>query len=160
MQFEEIYNEYAPKVFRICLGYTNDYDKAQDLTQDTFIAVWENLKNFRGDASMATWVLKIAANKCLRALDNERRHQNIISQLPLTNTETSDTKTEEAKHDILRQCIAELPETDRLITGMYLEDIPQEKIAEVLGISHANVRVKVYRIKQSLTEKIKRYAKL
>jgi RNA polymerase sigma-70 factor, ECF subfamily len=75
MEFREIYNEYSPKIFRFCLGYVNDYDKAKDLTQDTFIAVWEGLANFRGEAGIGTWIFKIASNKCLRQLDNEKRRQ-------------------------------------------------------------------------------------
>lgn len=155
MQFDNIYEKYAPKVFRICLGYTNNYDQAKDLTQDTFIAVWENLNDFRGDSSLATWIFRIASNKCLRALDKEKRHERLIKTLPTNDAETIEIDTNDAKLTVLRNCIAELPETHRLIIGMYMEDIPQEKIAEILGISHANVRVKIHRIKLTLTEKLK-----
>jgi RNA polymerase sigma-70 factor, ECF subfamily len=53
-----------------------------------------------------------------------------------------------------------LPETDRLIIGLHLEDIAQEKIAEIIGISHSNVRVKVHRIKAVLTEQFKKHGNL
>jgi RNA polymerase sigma-70 factor, ECF subfamily len=156
MEFREIYNEYSPKIFRFCLGYVNDYDKAKDLTQDTFIAVWEGLANFRGEAGVGTWIFKIASNKCLRQLDNEKRRQKLVAELPVNNISSIETEEEE-KHKFLRSCIAQLPETDRLIIGLHLEDIAQEKIAEIIGISHANVRVKVHRIKYILTEQFKKH---
>jgi RNA polymerase sigma-70 factor, ECF subfamily len=159
MEFREIYNEYSPKIFRFCLGYVNDYDKAKDLTQDTFIAVWEGLANFRGEAGIGTWIFKIASNKCLRQLDNEKRRQKLVAELPV-NKITSNETEEEEKHKFLRSCIAQLPETDRLIIGLHLEDIAQEKIAEIIGISHSNVRVKVHRIKAVLTEQFKKHGNL
>jgi RNA polymerase sigma-70 factor, ECF subfamily len=160
MEFSEIYKEYSPKIFRFCLGYVNDYDKAKDLTQDTFIAVLEGLVNFRGEAGIGTWIFKIAANKCLRQLDNEKRHQKLVTTLPVNTVTTIREKEEEEKHNFLRNCIAQLPETDRLIIGLHLEDVPQEKIADIIGISHANVRVKVHRIKIALTEQFKNHGKI
>lgn len=159
MDFKEIYKEYSPKIYRFCLGYLNDYDKAKDLTQDTFIAVWEGLSGFRGEAGIGTWIFKIAANKCLRQLDNEKRRQKMTAAFHPENITTLDAKQEEENHIYLRNYIAQLPETDRLIIGLYLEDFTQEKIAEITGISHANVRVKVHRIKSVLTEQFKKHGK-
>ena len=161
MEFKEIYKEYSPKIFRFCLGYVNDNDKAKDLTQDTFIAVWENLDSFKGESGIGTWIFKIAANKCLRQMDNEKRRQKFTSAFSENNTTIiiEHEKEEKAKHTFLQNCIAQLPETDRLIIGLYLEDIAQEKIAEIMGISHANVRVKFHRIKAVLTEQFKKHGR-
>ncbi|MNY80439.1 RNA polymerase sigma factor [compost metagenome] len=53
------------------------------------------------------------------------------------------------------KCIAELPETDRIIISLELEDIKQNEIAKIVGLSEANVRVKIHRIKEKLTQKFK-----
>lgn len=157
MEFKEIYNEYAPKIFRFCLGYINDRDKAKDLTQETFIAVWQHLKDFRGDAGIGTWIFKIASNKCLRLIDNEKRQQAILKNIPSEQSFILDeTNTEDALVQ-LRNSIAKLSETDRLIIGLYLEDIPQEKIADIMGMSHTNIRVKIHRIKNQLTEQLNQH---
>ncbi len=157
MEFKDVYNEYAPKIFRFCLGYINDRDKAQDLTQETFIAVWQNLKDFRGDAGIGTWIFKIASNKCLRQLDNEKRQQTVLKNIPMDQSINMDESDRDEALKRLRNSIAQLPETDRLIIGLYLENLPQEKIAEILGISHSNIRVKIHRIKNALTEQLKEY---
>ena len=57
----------------------------------------------------------------------------------------------------LYQSISELPETDRIIISLELEDIKQSERAKFIGISEANVRVKIHRIKEKLTEKFKKY---
>jgi RNA polymerase sigma-70 factor (ECF subfamily) len=54
MKFEELYSRYSPQIFRVCLGYTNDKDQAQDLVQETFIAVWNGLSGFRNESQIGT----------------------------------------------------------------------------------------------------------
>ena len=80
MDFEEIYKTYSSKIFRICLGYFNDYEMAKDITQETFIAVWENLPKFNNNASIGTWIYRIATNKCLRQIQKEK--SNLKAELP------------------------------------------------------------------------------
>lgn len=72
MDFEQIYAEYSAKVYRVCMGYLNDQDRAKDLTQDTFIAVWKNISSFRQESGIGTWIFRIATNMCLRELEKSR----------------------------------------------------------------------------------------
>ncbi len=70
--FTKLYNDYSPGLLKLCLGYTGDKALAEDLLQETFIAVWNNLQKFRGDASMNTWIYRIAVNTCLSYLRKNR----------------------------------------------------------------------------------------
>jgi RNA polymerase sigma-70 factor (ECF subfamily) len=148
--FEEIYNRFAPQIFRICLGYTNDADQARDLVQETFISVWKNLPAFRGDSQVSTWIFRIATNHCLRALEVSKRMP--VAELPANLAETFE-EPQEDKLNFLYKCIAELEETDRIIISLELEGLPQAEIAAVVGLSNGNVRVKIHRIKEKLTQK-------
>lgn len=161
MEFKSIYSAYSAKIFRLCLGYINNEEKARDITQETFIAVWQNLDKFRGDASIGTWIFKIAVNKCLQQLKSDKRQKEKLANYPVrVLSELSDMDLEaKEKRKLLYDCIAQLPEADRLLIGLYLEDLPQDKISEIMGISHSNVRVKIHRIKSFLTEKIKKNGK-
>jgi RNA polymerase sigma-70 factor (ECF subfamily) len=150
--FEELYNRYAPQIFRVCLGYTNDTEQAKDLVQDTFIAVWKNLDGFRHQSQISTWIFRIATNNCLRAVEVAKRMP--AAELPLGLTEQIEESPEE-KLKFLYQCIAELDETDRIIISLELEGLPQADIANIVGLSNGNVRVKVYRIKEKLAQKFK-----
>lgn len=69
--FDEIYKRYWDRIFRLCMGYVNDHNLAQDLTQETFISVWKQLPKFRNESSVGTWVFRIASNNCLRQLKNK-----------------------------------------------------------------------------------------
>ena len=50
---------YWPRVFRLCMGYTNDYSLAQDMAQETFLVIWKALPQFRGEANIETWIFRI-----------------------------------------------------------------------------------------------------
>ncbi|AWG24905.1 RNA polymerase sigma factor [Flavobacterium kingsejongi] len=152
--FKELYDRYAPQVFRPCIGYTNNIDQANDLVQDVFISVWKNLSGFRNESHISTWIFKIATNTCLRALTIAKRMP--IEQLPYSLPEIIEESPEE-KLAILYRCISELEETDRIIISLELEGLPQAQIAAVVGLSNANVRVKIHRIKEKLAQKLKAY---
>jgi len=154
MTFEEIYAGWSPKVYRLCMGYVNDHDRAKDLVQDTFIAIWQNLAGFRQEAAIGTWIFRIATNICLRSAEKKQKH--LSSELPLQLAETPESPKEE-KIEFLYKCVSELEEAERIIISLVLEGIPQAEIAAITGISEGNTRVKIHRIKQKLTEKFAAY---
>lgn len=151
MKFETIYKTYWQKVFRLCMGYVNDRDTAKDLAQETFIKVWKQLPQFRNKSSIGTWIFRIASNTCLRQIQKERKMSK--SELPLEiKDEISETNIEK-DIQFLYQCISELKEVERIIISLELEDMNQKEIAEIVGLSEGNIRVKIYRIKEKLTQK-------
>lgn len=154
MTFEEIYQAYWQKVFRICMGYVNDPDWAKDIAQETFITVWQKLPEFRNESAIGTWIFRIASNQCLRQLEKQKQMPKVA--LP-EQLEMQQDHSNEAQINFLYKCIAELNEIDRIIISLELEDVKQADIAEIIGISESNARVKIHRIKEKLTEKFKRY---
>jgi RNA polymerase sigma-70 factor, ECF subfamily len=154
MDFESIYKAYWQKIFRLCMGYVNDNDWAKDIAQETFITVWQKLPEFRNESSVGTWIFRIASNHCLRQIERHKRMPK--SNLPVEIEEVKSVNNE-PKFNFLYKCIAELPEIDRLIISLELEDIKQAEIASIVGISEANVRVKIFRIKEKLTKKFEKY---
>ncbi|ANH81762.1 RNA polymerase subunit sigma-24 [Niabella ginsenosidivorans] len=154
MKFESIYKQYWQPIFRLCMGYINDSARAQDLTQETFIIVWKSLPKFRQEASLSTWIFRIAVNLCLRQLKIEKRIPQ--GQLP-EQVKDEDTVNREPQVAFLYQCIAELPETDRIIISLELENVKQAEIAVITGLSEGNVRIRIHRIKERLSKKFKGY---
>lgn len=152
--FDEIYKRYSPQVFRICMGYTNNSDHAKDLVQETFFSVWRSLSSFRNESQISTWIFRIATNHCLRALEVAKRMPGAEMPEQLAEPETV---SHEDKLAVLYKCIATLPETDRIIISLVLEDIPQYEIALIVGLTEVNTRVKIHRIKEKLAKKIKLY---
>jgi RNA polymerase sigma-70 factor (ECF subfamily) len=152
MQFEEVYSGYSPRVFRLCMGYTNDAAAAKDLLQEIFLIVWQQLPKFRGEASVGTWIFRIASNYCLRHIQREKRLTR--GPMPAEWPELNEPDQQD-QLTFLYTCIAGLPETDRIVISLELEDLPQAEIAQITGLSPANVRVRIHRIKEKLTIKFR-----
>ncbi|MFS4473994.1 RNA polymerase sigma factor [Chryseobacterium sp. T20] len=152
MAFEEIYELYWQRIFRLCMGYVNDTELAQDLAQETFIIVWQQLPKFRNESSVGTWIFRIASNNCLRQIEKEKKFTK--TDLPI-NLEEKKQESMEPQIQMLYQFISELHETDRIIISLELEEIKQAEIAHIVGLSESNIRVKIHRIKEKLTQKFK-----
>ena len=154
MNFETIYKTYWQKIFRLCMGYANDTDVAKDLAQETFIKVWKQLPKFRNESSIGTWIFRIASNTCLRQIQKDKKM--LKSEFPLEiKDEISDTNIEE-DIQLLYQYISELQEVERIIISLELDVMNQKEIAEIVGLSEDNVRVKIHRIKEKLAQKFKK----
>jgi len=137
------------------MGYVNDPDWAKDLVQETFISVWKSLPKFRNESAIGTWIYRIAVNNCLRQIERKKKTVNDQTLAHLPSPEPVEDNNEQLR--FLRKCIAELKEIDRIIISMVLEEIPHKEIAEVLGVSEGNVRVKVHRIKERISQKFKEH---
>jgi len=158
-QFTNLYNEYGEGIKKLCLGYTGDAVLAQDLLQETFIAVWNNMQKFRGDSKWSTWIYRIAANTCLAHLRKKKDTVMDVANSALAML-PDEVNTKEQEIQLLYKCISRLAETDRLIITLVMEDKPYEEIAAITGITANNLRVKIYRIKKQLTEIYNSYARL
>lgn len=155
-QFEQFYQAHYRMVLQLSLGMLKgDSDQAKDLTQEVFIQVWNNLGKFRQDASPKTWIYRITLNACLNYLKREKLHSAKLCEA-IQNQEATEeiTITESDPVKALYEAMAGLSEIDRLVTGLLLEDVPQEEIASILGISDGNLRVKIHRIKLRLKKLI------
>lgn len=152
MNFEYLYKAYWDKVFRLCLGYFNDYALAQDLAQDVFVRVWQSLPTFKGESSVGTWIFRIATNVSLRYGERQERVSQTAASDQVPREEPDD---DSMRVKALYAAIAELPKIDSLIISLYLEGMKQSEISQIIGISGANVRVRIHRIKSALAKKLR-----
>ncbi|PTQ93585.1 RNA polymerase sigma-70 factor (ECF subfamily) [Mucilaginibacter yixingensis] len=150
--FRKIFEANSKKIYHLCYGYTGDSDAANDLLQETFLKVWQNLEKFRNQAMISTWIYRIAVNTCLTYLRSEKRQakDELTDQLVETRAEEFSEKNEQVA--LLYKCISKLEESERIIITMVLDEMPYTEIADISGISEGNLRVKIHRIKQKLTE--------
>lgn len=154
LTFEEIHKEYWPKVYRQCMGYMNNHDTAKDIAQETFIKVWEQLPKFEYRSSIGTWIFRIAVNSCLVQIRKDKKMPK--SELPHEIFEENSVNIE-PQVAFLYKCISELPEVERIIISLELEELDQKEIAKIVGLSEGNVRVKIHRIKEKLTKKFQKH---
>ncbi|MDM1444914.1 RNA polymerase sigma factor [Myroides odoratimimus] len=155
--FESLYEQYWQRIYRLALGYVNDVDWAKDIAQETFVNVWNQLPKFRADSGYGTWIYRITVNICLRQIERSKKvmpDEGKIRQSKSVEEEYKETNTQK-----LYQAISELTEINRIIISLTLEGVEQKQIADVTGLTHANVRTRVHRIKEELYQKLNNYGK-
>ncbi|MFN3757428.1 MAG: RNA polymerase sigma factor [Flavobacterium sp.] len=152
-QFNHIFNHHYPKVMRLCKGYFNgNIDVATDTTQEVFIKVWENLDSFRNEANISTWIYRITVNTCLLHLRKKSRKKEINTEhFPNIVSENYSPEIEE-KLNRMYSCIHQLDETAKMIILMVLEGLEYAEISQVVGLTEETLRVRIHRIKKSLTQ--------
>jgi RNA polymerase sigma-70 factor (ECF subfamily) len=149
--FETLYREHRPMVYQMCMGFMKgDHDMANDLSQEIFINIWNSLAGFKNESSHKTWIYRITVNTCLQQIRKEKNKKKIsiddgfdVAE-PVNNTEEN--------HIQLYKAVGQLPEVERLIMMMVLEEVEYEEISKVIGINETNLRVKIHRIKKRLKD--------
>jgi RNA polymerase sigma-70 factor (ECF subfamily) len=149
--FDSLHQDYFAMVLQMCLGFVSgDQDKANDLAQEVFIKVWTHLDSFKGLSSYKTWIYRITVNTCLQLIRKEKKRTSVsLNDYSHSIEEESQQDKDESVAE-LYHAIGQLKETERLIIMMVLEGQSNEDIAEVLGLEHTTVRVKIHRIKKKL----------
>ncbi|WP_321371827.1 sigma-70 family RNA polymerase sigma factor [uncultured Draconibacterium sp.] len=150
IQFEELYQQYLPMVLQMCRGYMKGHEElAKDLAQEVFINVWNAIPNFKGNSSHKTWIYRITVNSCLNYLRNKKEQANIPIET-IAQNHTDDSQPLESEIAKLYTAIGLLPEIERLIIMMVLNEIDYDEIAQIMGLSPGNLRVRIHRIKKNL----------
>jgi RNA polymerase sigma-70 factor (ECF subfamily) len=148
---EQLYNQYNRVVFAFLLRLSGSPGAAEDLLQETFYHAIRGAATYRGDSPPATWLCAIArrlyATQVKRwSRERDRRGEADWERLaaPGEDPESAAVRRELQAH--IDQIMQELPETQRM--ALLLRDadgLPYETIAEMLGLSLANVKVTIHR---------------
>jgi RNA polymerase sigma-70 factor (ECF subfamily) len=146
-QFTELMEAYASPVRRLCSAYTDNAADREDLSQDIFLAVWRALPGFRRDASVRTWLYRIAHNVALTWRSRARRRQSRESPL---DQETAGCTQMDLRRLALNRAIAGMSPADRTLTLLWLEGLSGAEIEEVTGVKSATVAVRLSRIRKQL----------
>jgi RNA polymerase sigma factor (sigma-70 family) len=151
-QFTSIYQSHYARVFRLCKGYFNgDEALAGDAAQEIFMKVWQKLDTFRNESSVGTWIYRISVNTCLLHLRKPSSRKEIkIHTLPERPAEEYNPLVEDRLKKMYA-CIQQLDENGKVIILMVLEGLDYASIADIAGVSEETLRVKIHRIKKTLS---------
>ena len=155
-EFKQILEENKDRIYRICCAYVSDADDRNDLYQEILINIWKNLSKFEGRSQISTWIYRIAVNTSLLHIRNNGKRDKLHTEINenIHNIPEDNDKEEKIKTGSmitkLYESIRLLPDLDRLIISMVLDDLSYKEIAEITGINISNVGVKINRIKKSL----------
>jgi len=161
--FGELYREHAGRVFALCLRMSGDRLRAQELMQDVFVRAWERLASFRGDASFASWLHRLAVNVVLAEARTDRRRDARV-------TLAEDLAAVESAHDAsgggrapdpavaidLERAIAGLPPGARMAFVLHdVEGFSHAEIAELSGLAEGTIRAQLHRARKLLMEALR-----
>ncbi len=138
--FQKLLFEYQKPLYNHIRNIVLNHDDADDVLQNTFIKVFQHLKNFKGESKLFSWMYRIATNEALTFL-NQKAKKNGISSEALQNKTIDNLKSDsyfdgDALQIKLQKAIAALPEKQQLVFKMkYFEELKYEDISEILGTS-------------------------
>ena len=152
-EFIELIHEHQGILHKVCWLYALDPADREDLFQDMVMQLWRSFSSFRGQSSFSTWMYRVALNTALMHRRKNSRTIQLQSSAdePVASTRPDDAQLEE-DIELLRRCIQELPQLDRAIILLYLEQHSYDQIAEITGLTRTNVSVRIVRIKDRLRE--------
>ena len=142
-------------IFKVVRAYTvEDHD---DLFQEIVIQVWHSIPSFRQEASVTTWLYRIALNTAIRWSKKEKRHAGAEALDKVQHLLQETRAPADERLTWLYGEIYKLDEIDRSIILLVLEGFSYREMSGILGISESNVGVKINRIKKQLIAKSKNY---
>jgi len=139
-------------VHKICSLYTNDRDSHNDLFQEITIQLWKAYPKFRGESKFSTWMYRVALNTAITLYRKSKRsiktqdYDSVIFKIK--SNEYDNTQEEQLK--LMYKAVKQLGDIDKALIFLYLENKNYKEIAETLGITEVNTRVRMNRIKGKL----------
>lgn len=155
-----LYDRHVDRIYRLAYRMAGDEALARDFTQDTFVRAFDKLADFRGDASLATWLHTIATSVVLNGLKKVRR----IRSREIGGDELPDTPVtrREAEPDLklkLARAIDALPEGYRMVFVMHdVEGFTHEEIGSALGIQSGTSKAQLFRARARLRSELAEFA--
>ncbi len=165
--YETAIREYGHALDRVAAGYEADPDKRHDLRQEIHLQLWRSVDLFDGRCSAKTWTFRVAHNTAVSYVNRERRKTAALVSLERIEDSAASLVGEpdvdqQRSLERLSEFIRQLKPLDRQIMISYLEEMDAAAIAEITGLSPANVGMKIHRIKNILSNRFleeKRYAR-
>lgn len=166
--FRAIMTRYNQRLYRIGRSIVRNDAEAEDVLQEAWLSAFANLKGFRGDSALITWLSRIVMNEALGRLRKRRRavavqlsdEQRSVAQVipfPL-NAGLDNPERNMAQREILKfveQATDSLPEAFRTVfVARAIEGLSVEETAELLGIRPETVKTRLHRARKLLREKL------
>lgn len=153
-EFLEKIEKHKGVIFKISKMYMDNRDDQNDLYQEIVYQAWKSYSGFQKKSDFSTWLYRTALNTAIVFLRSEKKRNFIHSQSidNLAIHQESYNETEDKNMKLMYEAIHQLSPIDKALIFFYLEDFSGKEIANQLGLSEVNVRVKLNRAKAKLKE--------
>ena len=158
--FQILLNNFQKPLYNHIRNIVSNHDDTDDVLQNTFVKVFQNLNKFKGESKLFSWVYRIATNEALTFLNQKAKKSGISSETLQNHTINN------LKADIyfdgneiqikLQKAIAQLPEKQQLVFKMkYFEELKYEEISEILGTSVGALKASYHHAVKKIEEHLK-----
>lgn len=158
--FNLLMDKYQEKVYWVIRRMVIEHDAADDIAQETFVKVWKNIRSFKGDSKLYTWIYRIATNEALNYLRKKKKRFFLpIADVEHELTTSLESDTYYTGDEIqlkLQKAILTLPDKQRLVFNMkYFEELKFSEIAEVMQVSVGSLKAQYHHAVKKIEKVLK-----
>jgi RNA polymerase sigma-70 factor (ECF subfamily) len=164
--FAQLLQRHQRRIFNLVFRMLQQYEEANEVTQETFLAAWQGLSSFRGDARFSTWLYRIAYNCCLKQLEQRKKDKALNAAIQAEHLLDHADKEERAStvleiHDyqnLVREHLSMLPAKYRVVLVLrHLQEMTYEEMAEILTIPIGTIKTHLFRARNLLKERLETF---
>jgi RNA polymerase sigma-70 factor (ECF subfamily) len=161
--FATLVQRHQRRVFNLVFRMLQQYEEANEVTQDAFFSAWQGLPSFRGDARFSTWLYRIAYNCALKQLEHRKRDNAIQVAIQAETVENDDEyiDAEIEAHDrqaTIHEHLLNLPAKYRVVLILrHLQEMTYEEMAEILTMPIGTIKTHLFRARNLLKERLEAF---
>lgn len=164
--FARLVQRYQRHIFNLVFRILQQYDEATEITQETFLAAWQGLPSFRGDARFPTWLYRIAYNCSLKQLEQRKRDRALQAAIQAEQflKHVDDSERAEAvleasdRQNMIYEQLSSLPAKYRIVLVLrHLQEMTYEEMAETLTMPIGTIKTHLFRARNLLKERLEAF---
>jgi RNA polymerase sigma factor (sigma-70 family) len=160
--FTYLVDRHKDHAYNLALRICGSHVEAEEISQDSFVKAYRSLKQFKMKSSFATWLYRIVYNTAISLVRVRKKAPLSLEDFPVDATDFIgvNTSEEEAENEfrsiLVSFALQKLSEEERGLIGLYYyEELSNEEISQITGISKSNIKVKLFRARHKMIEIIK-----
>jgi RNA polymerase sigma-70 factor (ECF subfamily) len=164
--FSYLVDRHKDKAFNLAFRICGNREEAEEIAQDAFVKAYRSLKDFKMKSSFATWLYRIVYNTAISLVRSRRKGVLTLEEFPadavdfLSFNKNEDEADDDYRNSLVNFALQKISEEERgLITLYYYNDLDTEEISKITGINKSNIKVKLFRARQRMSEIIKKVEK-
>ncbi|MFN8211624.1 MAG: sigma-70 family RNA polymerase sigma factor [Bacteroidales bacterium] len=157
--FTFVVDRHKDHIFNLAFRICGNREEAEEIAQDSFMKAYRSLGSFRMKSSFATWLYRIAYNTSISQVRSRKKGLLSLDEFPadavdfMAGSSSEDEAISEYRNSLVNFAMMKLGDEERGILSLYYyEDMDTEKISEITGLSRQNVKVKLFRARQKMSE--------
>jgi RNA polymerase sigma-70 factor (ECF subfamily) len=164
LAFRQIVEQHQSFAYAVSYRFTGNEEDAEDIVQEAFIRLWNNLHKYKPEVKLSTWLYKIITNLCLDYLKSARvkqkkNHVAMNSELNVNSISSADEMVNTYElHTVIQEAASSLTPAQKAVFILRdLEQLTVEEVGEILSMSAGNIKSNLYYARQHVADVLKRY---